>query len=120
NISVKNSRKVVTSSERGEFYLSVEPGAVLIISFVGFVSQEITIKDGRYQTIWLKPATDKVEEMVITGYQKIRKESYTGNEVTVSGEDLKKVNPQNLLTAMQSYDPSFRVPDNNLFGSDPN
>lgn len=120
NISVKNSRMVVTSNERGEFVISVDPGAVLVITYVGYTSRELTVKNTAFLTVRLKPASDNTEEMVITGYQKIRKESYTGNEVTVSGEDLKKINPQNVLAAMQTFDPSFRVADNTLFGSDPN
>ncbi len=59
-------------------------------------------------------------DVVITGYQQIKKESFTGNAVTVTGEELKRVNPVNILQSIQAYDPSFQVQQNNLFGSNPN
>jgi hypothetical protein len=50
----------------------------------------------------------------------INKESFTGNAITVSGEDLKKVNPQNILESISVFDPSFAIAQNNLAGSNPN
>src|SRR6185437_14938977 len=63
---------------------------------------------------------DPLANMVVTGYQIINKESFTGNAITVSGEDLKKVNPQNFLESISVYDPSFAIAQNNLAGSNPN
>ena len=47
-------------------------------------------------------------------------ESFTGGYVTVKGSELKKLNPNNLLKALQIFDPSFRILENNSRGSDPN
>src|SRR3546814_16126903 len=61
-----------------------------------------------------------MDEVVVTGYQVINRESYTGTAITKTGEELQQVNPQNVLQAMQTFDPSFRLAENNLTGSNPN
>ena len=46
--------------------------------------------------------------------------SFTGNSVIVKKEDLLKVSKTNVIQALQVFDPSFRIQDNNRWGSDPN
>ena len=58
--------------------------------------------------------------MVVTGYAKISKNSFTGTSVTVSADQLMSVSKTNVLGAMQVFDPSFRIAENNLVGSNPN
>jgi len=123
NIVVKGSNTGVTSGADGSFTLQVKPGAVLVISFVGYDNKEVTVTPVTTTLtvrLALKANKEPMVEVVVTGYQQIRKESFTGNAVTVSGEELKKVNPQNILQAIQAFDPSFQVAQNNLFGSNPN
>lgn len=62
----------------------------------------------------------KMDEVVVTGYSNIRKESFTGKATTVTKEQLMKVNSKNVIAALQTFDPSFRIKDNKLWGSDPN
>ncbi|MFR4037175.1 MAG: TonB-dependent receptor plug domain-containing protein [Butyricimonas faecalis] len=47
-------------------------------------------------------------------------ESFSGSYVSVKGSELKKLNPTNILKALQVFDPSFRIVENNKAGSDPN
>src|SRR5690606_6398754 len=70
--------------------------------------------------IRLDAIVNNVENVVVTGYQNIKKESYTGNAVTVTGEELRRINPLNLLQSISTFDPSFRIMENNLAGSNPN
>lgn len=61
-----------------------------------------------------------MQEVVVTGYANINKESFTGNSVTVKREDLLKVSKTNIIQALQTFDPSFRIQQSNQWGSDPN
>lgn len=109
------------SDANGEFHLPARPGATLVISSVGYVGQQIKIKNAGPYVIRLVAGTkDPMANMVVTGYQVINKESFTGNAITVSGEELKKVNPNNVLQSLQAFDPSFNIATNNLAGSNPN
>lgn len=61
-----------------------------------------------------------LEDVVVTGYANIDKKSFTGNAVSVSKEELLKVSKSNVIQALQVFDPSFRIRENNKWGSDPN
>ncbi|SEO55778.1 TonB-linked outer membrane protein, SusC/RagA family [Niastella yeongjuensis] len=118
NVLVKGTQVGTVTDAQGNFVVRAKPGAVLLVSFVGFENIEVRAKEGDL-SVKLK-AKDPMADVVITGYQQIKKESFTGNAVTVSGEDLKKVNPVNILQSIQAYDPSVQVQQNNLLGSNPN
>ncbi len=117
----KGTIRGAVSGKDGEFRIAAPPGAILDISFIGFISQEVRVKGGASILVKLVPGTkDPLANMVVTGYQLINKDNFTGNAITVSGEELKKVNPQNLFQSLQVFDPSFNIATNNIAGSNPN
>jgi len=125
SISVKGKRGLgggASTDKDGQFRLLAVKGATLLISYVGYIPQEIKVKaDGQPLAVQLtEGAKESMSNMVVTGYQMINKESFTGNAITVSGEELKKVNPNNVLQSLQAFDPSFNIATNNLAGSNPN
>lgn len=122
NIIIKGSRGGVTSDKQGGFTIPAKRGDVLIFSYVGYEPQNKTVRDDAHLRIRLKLNANKdpMDKVVVTGYQVLNKDSYTGNAVVVSGEELRKVNPVNILQSIQAFDPSFRIADNNILGSNPN
>jgi TonB-linked SusC/RagA family outer membrane protein len=121
NISVKNHKSLrAQTNANGEFAIQIEPGDVLVFSYIGFKVKEYPVKNSDFVTISLEAQVNQMNDVVVTGYQTIKKDNYTGNAIVVKGEDLKRNNPQNLLKAIQSFDPSFKIANNNLAGSDPN
>jgi len=115
-------RTVVMTDNDGRFTLSDPPADNrLIVSFVGYRPQTITLVPGQTNyTIIMEMEATEMDEVVVTGYQVINRESYTGTAITKSGEELQRVNPQNVLQALETFDPSFRLAENNLVGSNPN
>lgn len=122
SISVKGSDKGTSSAFDGGFSVTVEKGAEIVVTYLGYEPFRFTARKEGVQVIRMKLSQQKdtMQNVVVTGYQNIRKDNFTGTAVTVSGEDLKMVNPQNMLRSLQVFDPSFRVADNPLLGSDPN
>lgn len=122
SIIIKGSKLGTASNARGEFSIEVKRGVTLVISFVGYEPKSYYIKVPATFSVRLKAgaASDPLTNVVVTGYQVLNKESFTGNAVVVSGEELRKVNPVNVLSAIQAFDPSFRIAENNIAGSDPN
>lgn len=110
------------TDNKGVFKLNERPqDGIVIIKMLGFESLRYKLNDNQ-QTfqIALQEDLSEVSEVIITGYQTINKNSFTGTAITKSGEELRQVNPQNVLQAMQVFDPSFKLLDNNLLGSNPN
>lgn len=110
------------SNNKGAFTISGKKGTAFTISFVGYETQTFTIRNANPIQVRLRQGTakDPLANVVVTGYQLINKESFTGNAVVVTGEELRKVNPVNVLQSIQSFDPSFRIMENNLAGGNPN
>lgn len=92
----------------------------ITFSFIGMLSQTIKYTGQDTINVVLKEEVKKMDEVVITGYLNVRKESFTGNTTTVTKDQLMKVNAKNVIAALQTFDPSFRIKDNKLWGSDPN
>lgn len=112
---------VVTDID-GRFSLEmVEGQSILQISFIGMKSQTVRINpDKKSYHIVLEEDQQEVEEVVVTGYANINKKSFTGTSVQVTGEQLMKASPNNIIQSLQLFDPSFRMMANNAMGSDPN
>lgn len=108
----------------GNFTLGLpSEDAVVRISFVGMQPLEIHTKKfnlDKVHTFQLKPDAKQLEEVVVTGYAKISKNSFTGTSVTVTADQLMSVSKTNVLGALQVFDPSFRIAENNMMGSNPN
>ena len=108
----------------GAFSLGLPEGDVTSrLSFVGMQTLEIhtgKLNLDKVHTFKLKPDSKQLEEVVLTGYAKISKNSFTGTSVTVSADQLMSVSKTNVLGALQVFDPSFRIAENNLAGSNPN
>lgn len=120
NISIKNGASVGVTNDKGEFRISVDEGTIIVFSYVGYQIQEAKATGTKALNIRLSSTQLQMNDVVITGYQTIKKDNYTGNAITIKGADLKANNPQNLIKSIESFDPSFRILDNNLFGADPN
>lgn len=123
SIVVENTSIGVVSDANGEFFIAVPNADVkLQFSYVGMKTKIVELKKGVLQyTVELEQdALLDAIEIVATGYFNRDKNNFTGSAVTVSGDELKRVNPDNLLRGLESFDPSFKVAVDNLLGSDPN
>ena len=97
-----------------------EKGGLVIYSYIGFETRKIKVTSRQKVDVQMVEATESIQEVIVTGYNSIRKESFTGNTTKIEKEDLLKVNPNNLISAIQTFDPSFRIQENLAAGSDPN
>lgn len=113
----------VVTDTHGKFKMEVpeKDTVMLVVSFVGMETKQVSVGKGQTEIlISLKPDVKEMQEVVVTGYGNVRKTSFTGNSVTVSKEELMAVSKSNVIKALQTFDPSFRIQTNNDWGSDPN
>lgn len=114
----------VTTNMDGQFHIEMLPGSAtaLLFSYVGYQQEEVrlTNRDLSKLKVKLTPMANEIEGVVVTGMAPRKAAGFTGRYVTVKADDLKRINPNNLLEALQVFDPSFRIVDQNQYGSDPN
>ena len=83
----------------GNFSLNVSPGATLVVSYVGYESQEVKAADG--MRVNLKEDGHVVNEVVVIGYGTQRREAVTGSVANIGGEKLNQVAASNAAQALQ-------------------
>ena len=91
----------------GHFTLKVPVGTTLVFSFMGFETQEVAAKDG--MTVTMGEASSEMNELVVVGYQVLRKADLTG---AVAVMDLKKPMSEgspNMLNSMQGRMPGVNI-----------
>lgn len=121
SVIVKGTRDGTATDQDGKYIIEIKDEAsILVFSFIGMISQEVSCLGEAVQNITLVSDVEQVEEVVVTGYFTARKDSYTGAATTFSGEDLKSVSTQNVLSTLSVLDPSFKMVENIDAGSDPN
>jgi TonB-linked SusC/RagA family outer membrane protein len=102
NVLEKGTTNGTTTDMNGEFRLRVKTGSALVISFVGYVADEIKVSDETYLNVSLKPSITQLGEMVVVGigYGEVKKADATGSVAAVSASDFSRgtiTSPQELL-----------------------
>ncbi len=83
----------------GKFTLKVGKGATLVISFIGFETQEVAAQDG--MTITMGETASEMTELVVTGYQVQRKADLTGAVAVMDMKQPMGESDPNVLNSMQ-------------------
>jgi TonB-linked SusC/RagA family outer membrane protein len=100
NIIERNTVNGTISDANGRFSLNLmQPNAALVISFVGYISQEIQSSPSEI-LISLVPDLISLEEVVVVGYGHQKKASVVGAISTASSEDLRQMGTPNLSNAL--------------------
>ena len=95
----KGTNNGTVTDFNGFFTLNVKPGATIVVSYVGYVSQEV--KAGDNLKINLKEDGHVVNEVVVIGYGTQRREAVTGSVANIGGEKLNQVAATNAAQALQ-------------------
>jgi TonB-linked SusC/RagA family outer membrane protein len=122
-VVIQGTKNYAVTKKDGAFELhDVPEGATLRISYVGHVAVSVKLKQGQTEVfVTLASSVGMMNEVVVnTGLYKRPTGNFTGAAKTYSGEDLKLMNPTNVLQALAVADPSVRIAQNNVMGSDPN
>lgn len=120
-ISMKDRQRGTSTAADGTFSFRVPADETQVtFSMIGMKTQTLPVGSGTLD-VTMKSDVIESEALVITGFVPKAKNSFTGTATQVKGADLVKVNPTNVLQALQVYDPSFVISDiTGEFGSNPN
>ena len=109
NVLEKGTTNGVIADIDGNFTLNVQPGATIVVSFIGYQPQEIVVGNQTSFKIQLKEDTELLDEVVVVGYGVQKKKLVTGATVEVKGEDIAKLNTTQALGALQSQSPGVNI-----------
>ncbi|GAA4440668.1 TonB-dependent receptor [Ravibacter arvi] len=91
NVLVKGTQRGVITDVNGNFDLNVEEGAILVFSFVGYVTQEVTINNQTSLQIAMAPNEEALSEVVVIGYGTRKKTSVTSSVTKLENKNLEQV-----------------------------
>ena len=92
SVMIKGATQGTTTDFNGAFSLPVSnENATLVFSFVGFMTQEVTVGSRRVINITMNEVTQQMEEIVVIGYGTVRKSDLTGSVSSVKAAELAAV-----------------------------
>ena len=100
-IMEKGTNNGTVTDINGDFSLNVKPGATLVVSYVGYVTQEVRVGDNNKVYVTMKEDGHVVNEVVVIGYGSQRRESVTGSVANIGGEKLNQIAASNAAQALQ-------------------
>ncbi|PVD52667.1 TonB-dependent receptor [Terrimonas sp.] len=102
SVTIKGTSKGVTTDANGDYTISAPENGTLVISSVGYKTQEIAINDQTKIDVYLEPSvSQQLNEVVVIGYGTAKKGDLTSSIATIKPEDLKKTPSGALLNAVQ-------------------
>ncbi len=108
-IMEKGTANGVSSDIDGKYSLTVQPGAVLVFSFVGYKTQEIVVGNQTTINVVMKEDSQMMEEVVVVGYGTQKKVNLTGSIAAVGQEELKDRVNTDVLKAVQGTVPGVTI-----------
>ncbi|WP_234367834.1 TonB-dependent receptor [Parabacteroides pacaensis] len=109
NVSVKGTTTGASTDINGKFTLTVPENSILLISYIGYLSQEIEVHDKSVFHIVLQEDTRNLEEVVVVGYGVQKKANLTGAVATVGAKELEDRPITNAAQALQGKIANFNV-----------
>ena len=102
SVTVKNTNASTLTNAEGKFSFDLPAAAkVLVVSYVGMESSEITVGNRNIFSITLKRTIANLADVIVVGYGIIKKADATGAVQRLTREELIRDNPTNVLQAMQ-------------------
>ena len=118
NVSIKGSTVGTITDIDGNFSLDAMSGATLLISYIGYETQEITVSNQSVYNIKLSEDTQALDEVVVVGYGTQKKINLTGAVATVTPEDIQSRPITNVTQALQGVTPGLNITSSSKFGGE--
>lgn len=99
----------VITDFNGKFTLEVDESASLVVSYIGYLAQDIPTKGKGDFHIILKEDTNTLDEVVVTGYGDFKKATYTGSASVLTTEKLEALPVVSVGQMIESNIPGISV-----------
>ncbi len=100
NVLIQGTTRGTTTNVDGEYSIQVDPDAILVFSYIGYIEQEIPVNNRSTINVDLQVDVMQIAEVVTIGYGTTRKEDATGSVKAIDSEDFNRgsiTSPQQLV-----------------------
>ncbi|MDP2337521.1 MAG: TonB-dependent receptor [Bacteroidota bacterium] len=119
SVLIKGSMQGTITDIDGKYSIEAGSQAVLVFSFMGFQTQEISVNNRTSINVLLKEQSFDLDEVVAIGYGVARKRDLTGSIVSIDGESLKTSPDYNPVKALQGKVPGLVMTNSGAAGGSP-
>ncbi|GAB4000295.1 TonB-dependent receptor [Spirosoma daeguense] len=113
SIILKGTQQGTVTDAKGAFSMDVlNENSVLVFSFVGYMSQEVTVSSQASLEITLKVDQRSLNEVVVVGYGTVKKSDLTGSVSSVKGADISAFPSANVMQALSGRASGVQVKQN--------
>ncbi|GAB3175801.1 SusC/RagA family TonB-linked outer membrane protein [Telluribacter humicola] len=114
SVIVKGTNQGTTTDASGTYQVNVPAGnAVLVFSFVGYLSQEVAVGNRQQVNVKLDADVKALSEVVVVGYGTVKKSDLTGSVSSVGSEELTAYPALGTVQAMQGRAAGVQIQANN-------
>ena len=109
SVQVQGAKTGAVTDFNGNFSVQAASNATLLISYVGYVTETVSVNGRSNINVTLKEDVTTLNDVVVIGYGVQKKKLVTGATVQVKGDDIAKLNTTSALEAMQSSTPGVQI-----------
>jgi TonB-linked SusC/RagA family outer membrane protein len=118
-VRVKNGTQGTTTDVNGNFTLDAPAGATLIISSIGYATQEIAVNNQTTLNVQLAADSQQLTETVVVGYLTQERQNVTGAVATLGAADVRRAPVASTAEAIQGRLPGVQVTNSGSPGQAP-
>lgn len=101
NVMERGTSNGTITDANGRYTMAVAADATLIFSYIGYMTEEVSVNNQSSIDVSLKPDITQLEEIVVVGYGTQRRSDITGSVASVPKERLEKLPVNNVMQAIQ-------------------
>ena len=109
NVVVKGTSNGTVTDLNGQYSIEANGKSILLISYIGYLSEEVAVGNNKTLNIQLKEDTQKLDEVVVIGYGTQKRSNLSGAISKISSEVIDSKPVTNVLSALQGEIPGMVV-----------
>ncbi|RZK65174.1 MAG: TonB-dependent receptor, partial [Pedobacter sp.] len=109
SVSVKGGGKTVVTDAMGKYSITVPENATLVFNYIGFSAKEVVVGSNPVINVTLESSNTALDDVVVIGYQTIRRKDLTGATGSVNTGNTEKLVSRSLPEALQGQTPGVSV-----------
>jgi TonB-dependent SusC/RagA subfamily outer membrane receptor len=109
SVAAKGTTNGIVTDVDGKFSLNVPKGATIVISYIGYITQEIVVENNNFLNVVLKENVLELSDVVVTGYTSQKKADLTGAVSVVKINEIENINSGNAMKSLQGRVPGVFI-----------